>query len=399
MTAYYWFIICETIRHFRKNNGTLLASALTYQGLLSFIPFLLLIFLLLGKYIMSSDVVFLNFKKTISLFLPYSQDIIIKEARKLYIAEDHWSIASIAVCVWFTFPLVNGLKTLFSSVFKEKINRSFLRELASDVLSTFILMFLLVFLVLGEVIYIEIIKPIIKDINAYFDLIDVTGNFVLTLSGLILFYYLFIPVKVKLKHIVAGASLTAIAWIALRPSFAFLMHINPQMGFVFGSLKAIFVVFFWVYMYFYVLILGVELTASCSQIRLIAVESLLSLRTSKPGAKALARFTLSLRDGLPIYDKGVQADSFYYVVSGLVSLIEDGQPQVQKMSGDTFGVQEMLCNSTRAKTAVAKSDDVIIFPVHSNEFKALEKINPLIPLMIIKNHLIPVEKNKKSNPL
>ncbi len=363
-----------------------MASALAYQGILSSVPFLLLIFLMLGKYIMSSNIVFLDFKKTVTLFLPYSQDIILQEVKNLYIAEGSWSIAGIVVCVWFIFPLVDTLRTLFCGVFKEKINRPFLVELAANVLSTFILMCLLMFLVIGEIVYIEIIKPLIKDINIPFDLIDITGNFVITLCGLVLFYYVFIPVKVHVKHILAGSTLTAFAWIVLRPSFALLMHINPQMGFIFGSLKAIFIVFFWVYLYFYVFIAGVEFTALLSKIRLITIECFLSGRTD---VAAPAKFTVALNDGQILFDKAAMADCFYYIVSGSISLTVEGQPPVQKIAGDTFGVDEMLMNSLRAKKAVSTSDDTVVFPISQDDLNVLEKINPQVTLMILKQTLIP----------
>lgn len=60
-----------------------------------------------------------------------------------------------------------------------------------------------------------------------------------------------------------------------------------------------------------------------------------------------------------IVNEGDQANSYFIIKSGIVSIEKDGK-EIRKMSaGDSFGEQALFQNSVRGATVVAESDLVV----------------------------------------
>lgn len=64
------------------------------------------------------------------------------------------------------------------------------------------------------------------------------------------------------RKVLTGSIITTFLWGIMRPVFGLFISYNPQYGFTFGSLKAIFVIIVWIYYSFGVLLFGIEVIAN-----------------------------------------------------------------------------------------------------------------------------------------
>ncbi len=236
-------------------------AALAYYGMFASIPLLLLAALLLGRSITSSQAALMGLRRLTYLLVPEFQEIIVKEATSLSRLAMTWGWVGFVSCLSCIFPLVTAIRNVFLTIFGAKRKRTFLIELMRDFVTVILLIVLLIFLVISEIIYDELIIVLLKAVSFPLYIFDFLVNVVISSIGLTVFYYVFIPVKAGFRPIGVTAGLVSIFWGVVSPMLVFFLTLNPKFGIAFGSLKAIFLIFMWVYGVFCVIVLGAECIA------------------------------------------------------------------------------------------------------------------------------------------
>ncbi|MBF0539399.1 MAG: YihY/virulence factor BrkB family protein [Nitrospirae bacterium] len=254
-------IILDSVVSFFRNNYMQLCAALAYYGMFALLPFLLLTALLLGKSITSSQEALKGLHRLTYLLVPEFQDVIFNEVISLSRLSDIWGWVGIVSCLSCIFPLVVTIRNVFLTIFMAQRRRPVLVELLRDFSTAIFLIALLIFLVISQIIYDELIINLFMAISFPLYIVDFLVNLTISAIGMTVFYYVFIPIKTGLKRIFVVAVLVSVLWAVINPTLVFLLKLNPRFGIAFGSLKAVFLIFMWVYISFCVIVLGAELIA------------------------------------------------------------------------------------------------------------------------------------------
>ncbi|MBF0606869.1 MAG: YihY/virulence factor BrkB family protein [Candidatus Magnetobacterium sp. LHC-1] len=254
-------IILDSVVSFFRNNYMQLAAALAYYGMFALLPFLLLTALLLGKSITSSQEALNGLHRLTYQLVPEFQEVIFNEVISLSRLSDIWGWVGILSCLSCILPLVVAIRNVFLTIFMAQRRRPLVLEALRDFSTAIFLIALLIFLVISQIIYDELIIRFFMAISFPLYIVDFLVNLTISSTGMTVLYYAFIPVKVGLKRICAGAVLASVLWAVINPTLVFLLKLNPRFGIAFGSLKAIFLIFMWVYFSFCVIVLGAEFIA------------------------------------------------------------------------------------------------------------------------------------------
>lgn len=249
-------ILWLSVKSFFHNNNTSVAASLAYYSLFAIIPLLLLLFFTLSFFITSSKAVMTRITMLISQFIPYYSDTILKEVYTLSRHKSTWGLLSIVMLLWASMPLMGSLRTAFFNIFKVEERPSFLKTKLFDICVILLTLSILVVVSLFNVT----LKKFLVIYGSTFPYNAVSYG--LTIIVMSLFYLVFSPVKIPFSYILTGSIITTFLWGIIRPVFGLFLSYNPQYGFTFGSLKAIFVVIVWIYYSFSVLLFGTEVIAN-----------------------------------------------------------------------------------------------------------------------------------------
>lgn len=254
-------VLKEALSSFRRENNFQKAAAFAYYGFFALIPLLLLAVYILGHYILSSQAALKAVGEFTSQMFPDAVKIIIQEVSSLSRHKKMWGTITTITLFWSITPLAGALRNAFRRTFNAERNVPFLKEKLLDAAAVLVILVLFIALVLSELFYSMVISKIFSTHNLL-SLATVSASFILTMLLMTVFYYAFLPFKVKTAHLLAGAYTTAILWAIMKPVFSLFMKFNPTYGFTFGSLKAIFILFMWVYYSFAVILFGGEVIAA-----------------------------------------------------------------------------------------------------------------------------------------
>ncbi len=378
-------VFVESIKSFIKNNHIIYSAALAYYGIFASIPMLILAALLLVGYFTSSMGAIDGLKRIISIVLPQQQDIILKEVYTLSNLKGSWGVVGVIACVWSITPLMSTLRVVFANIFKEDNRRPFLIGIAIDVVIVFLFLLILISLVVGEIVYSHLLAVIFNHIPFVYQIIGLSTNLLISIVALIAFFYVLIPVRTGFWNIFAGVLVTSLLWSVVKPTFAYFVVANPHFGFAFGSLKAILVIILWVYMSFFILLIGVEFTANMHRKGIVSLKYLIETHPSgKIHNDMLYKYARSYRADTVIFQSGDTAGEMYYILGGAVQITENGHIISELKEGHIFGETGMLLHSNRTKTAAAVSDNTILLPINSEDFDALSKSDPQMVLLLLK---------------
>lgn len=249
-------VFWQSIKSFVKNNNSSVAASLAYYSLFALVPLLLLLFFTLSFFITSSRAVMNRITLLISQFIPYYSDTIMKEVFALARHKGVWGLLSMLALLWASMPLMGTLRTAFFDIFKVEERPSFLKTKLLDMSIILMTLSLLVGVSFSNVTFKKFL--ILQGSTVLYDI----TSYCLTAVIMFLFYLVFSPARVSLFYILAGSVVTTFLWSIIRPVFGLFLSYNPQYGFTFGSLKAIFIIIIWIYYSFIVLLFGAEVIAN-----------------------------------------------------------------------------------------------------------------------------------------
>ncbi len=370
---------------FMRNRDLHTAATLAFYGMFALIPLCLVVLFLLSQFFVSSQRASRAIEDLIIQFIPQYYEVILREVFSLAEQKAIGFIGLIPL-LWSLVPLVSMIRTGFINVFKTERNAGFLRDKLIDFLAVLLFLLLFIGLVGGQILYATALgETLAQKSGPLGALNDVFTPLAGTLF-LALFFMVFSPVRLEWWNILVSAIFTAGLWSVIRPLFVAFLQYNPNYGFAFGSLKAVFVLVVWIYYTFAVILFGTELLANIRRREALLLSRFFEDR--KSGAAPLptvpSRFIRSHEPGEIIFEENSAGREMFYVLSGSVRILKKGVLLREMNAGDYFGEMAMLIQAPRTAAAVASAPDTRLVVISESNLETILRENPKIVVSFLK---------------
>lgn len=347
-----WLVLREAFVGFEHNDDFRHASSLAYYTALALLPALLLLTYVLGIGLGASQSALQRMTDLVSDVIPQYSEVILREVSTVYRHKGTAGILTLLVLLWSISPLVGSLRSIVDSIFRVRPHRSPWTTKLLDLLTV-----MLAILGLAAISATSVSLEILRRHAPGFTLLRWTGQILpslMTVALLLCVYAVFVP-RMRFYKLLLGAITTALFWNLLRPSFHFLLTVNPHFGFAFGSFKSVFVVVIWLYYSLAVLLLGAEMIAALHRKDTVIIKSLMQGRRGL-GQLGRKRFLRQVSRGESFFLEGEAGAEMYHILTGSVS-IRKGEVEIAVIGpGKFFGEMTFLLGSHRSATAVARED-------------------------------------------
>ena len=383
------FIAAQALKAYGANKGLETAATLAFYGFLSLMPLLLLLFWLFSLVLRSSDAVLRAMADlTAQLFPAFNQDIL---ADVMALSQSKaWGVVGIVALVWSMTPFAAALRTAMARIFRTEIRMGILKAKALNVAA--VLGMLVTFVGLAGWKIFLMVKPLAERLPLPAGLAEalaVGAPFLITVAVLAFFYLAFAPIRLRHAQLLTGALVTAALLIVIRPLFGWFLRVNPDYGYAFGSLKAIFLLLIWVYYTFAAVLLGAEAMAAMRRKEALLLRGLFApVRPGGPRADVspvlLEQFTRQLAPGAVLFGEGAAGAEMYYVLEGAIALTKGGRSLKTMGPGDFFGEMSMLLATARTAAAAAGPAGARLVTITQDNFDTILRENPGIVQGILK---------------
>lgn len=368
-------VVTESVRSFAANRGLESAATLAYYGFLSLMPLVLLAIFVLGLVLRSSEQSVIALSATLTEWFPAFNPELLGELQTLA-ARKVWGVVSVVVLVWSITPFAAAARSAILRVFKTERRLHVVKAKLKDLSAVLVLLLLFLAMVL-----LKMLVPAAATHRFGGPVLP----FLLTLGALSFVYRVFSPVPLAAREWLAGAAVATVLLAVMRPAFGLLLRFNPEFGYAFGSLKAIFLLIVWVYYTFAVLLFGAEVAANTRRREALVVRGLLlEGRVADTRSPLLERYVRRLEEGAWLFREGDEGHDLYVVVRGAVRLVRGGQELKVARPGDYFGEMSMLLDATRSAGACATESGTEVIAVSAANFDLLLRENPELVRRMLK---------------
>ena len=249
------------------------AASIAYYSLLSLLPFLLLIFWLLGLITASPE----DHARAVGFILrhfPARFEFLVRQLDAFRASGLRMGVLGTLVLMWAALGVFGAVSTAVNHAWGVEKQRSYLKhKLVSFVMMVAAGTMLLVVLVLmtaSEVVAASALAHVVERFPA----LDALRGFgvrygvmlLLILAVGLVFYY--VPnAKVRFRDVWIGALLTALLWRAAFLGFSWYVRDLSRFSVIHGSLATVVVFLIWIYISAVILLYGVEFTAAYGRLR------------------------------------------------------------------------------------------------------------------------------------
>lgn len=265
-------ILFKSFVDYFRDDGPMLAGAISCFFMLAFIPFFIFIVSIFG-YVLGQNSDFYHFfmSRVVSLFPKVTQQI----TRELHSIVLYREIGIVTLLIYglFSYQLYVSLETAVHQIFKVKIKRSLIFSILLALLTVTLLVSftILSFGATG-------ILSLLEDLRKYFPGLKIgvatafLSRFVIPPFLVFLFsaaLYMLLPrKKIRLRHALWGGVFTAVFLEAAKHVFTFYMAVKiSQLGAIYGSLTAIITFLMWLFYSSSIFLIGAELVRNLGNSR------------------------------------------------------------------------------------------------------------------------------------
>ncbi len=381
------FVLRETIAGFLRHNVFGMSASLSFYALFALIPLILLIFFLLSQFVFSSDYAIVKLAILTGNLVPDFSNKIMMEVYSASQAKAAWGALGLFVLLWTITPLASAMRSAFYTIATMVEAPSYFKRKFKDVLSVLgILLLFFLFTFAGF-----IIEQAVRFLATYFPAMQfsIVGSFstmLLTTLLIVIFYKAFFPLRVAFVHLILGACLTALLWLAMRPAFGLFLSINQNYGAVFGSMKAMFVSITWLYLNFAVFLLGTELISTLRKQDVLLLKGLFDDMPNKDNYidALMSRYGLVLQQGEYVFERGNTERNLYYLAEGNINLVTNGTTERELKVGDYFGELAMLTKQPTTTDAIVSSDKARVIVIYAENIDTMLADDPKIAMQLLK---------------
>lgn len=378
------FVLRQALQSFKRHNGFGISASLSFYAMFALIPMALLIFFLLSHFVVSSGHAVVKLTTLISHLVPkYSHRIMIE----VYNISRHgdgavWGVFGMMALLWVSTPLAGALRNTFFTIAGVFEERTFLHRNVEDVLGVLGILALF-FLFSFSGLMLEKLTIGFRQHVWLSTILQWTGSLCVTTLLITLLSRIFYPGAIKWRHLLAGALVTAALWSLMRPAFSLFLLLNHSYGVVFGGMKNLFISIGWLYFCFAVLVLGIEVMNSLHRREVLLLRGLFTAAPTdqeRYHQKLMKQFGKSLKRGQAIFRKGESSRDMYYILSGEVSIFQDGKLLKKLGSGDYFGEMSFLTEEVRNADAYAEAENTRIVVITQDNMETILMEEPRISL-------------------
>ncbi len=383
LVKYAAFILRESVKSFLANSDFQKAATLAYYCFLAFLPLCLLVVVLLGALLSSSDIALVNLQAMLERTFPLAAGPLLKELNAV-IRNRTWGLLGFLALFWCIMPLAGALRNALSELFKAERKMPFWKSKLKEISGVLVLVALFSILSVAG-----FIRPFPEAWLLRFPLLRralMTVFFLaLSMGSLCVFFRILAPVKPGAGAMAAGAVVTTLLLAMVEPFFGIMLRINPNYGFTFGSLKGVFLMLVWVYYSFAALLFGMEVMANIRRREALLFKSLLARPAKALKSKSLLHAFVSSRNlDETIFREGDAAGDMFYIISGRVSLFKGDRLLRTLGPGEHFGEMAMLIDTPRTATARAAARETMLAAIARPHFEIVMAENPGIAASILR---------------
>lgn len=365
-----WVVLVEAISGFIRNDDFRQASSLAYCATLALIPALLLLTYLLGLVVGSSAKAMQRTSEFVGEVIPRFGDVILHEVSVLNRHAKGRGILNLLVLLWSLMPLVGSLRSIVDTIFKAEPRRSIWITKGRDVL-TALLFILGAAAVAGMGVFLKFLKTLSLEVVPGW--LGFAVPFAMTTLLLLGLLAVFTP-RMKRRHLLVGALVTAGLWFLMRPAFTLFLVQNPGYGVTFGSFKSIFIIIIWIYYAQVALLFGVEVMAALHRDETVLIKRLMEGRRGLP-LFGRQRYVLQVPAGNVLFTEGESGGEMFHLLRGAVSIRKGARELARLGPGQFFGEMSFLLDQPRSATAVALEPCECII-IHQQNIDALMREYP-----------------------
>ena len=349
-----------------------LCATTSFYFLFTLIPFIILIFLLLSKWVSNSDIIFNELQNITSNLLPEMSEKIMLQVKKFTDSSKGLGWFWFFILFWAASPLANSLRKNFLIIFNKKIKRKFYVNKFIDI----IILLLVIFLFF---IYIFISKYLVELAGLFHTLIPVSEKSVVLILfssvSLIMFIAIFFKImtpekKLPQSLLLIGAAASCIVWIFLHEMFDLIMSMSQSYGIFYGSMRNLFISLIWLFLNVAGFLIGIELIAFIFNLEVYKFRSLF-LHPSKSLLKIFFQSHIirhQKKEVLFSYDS--PSTSVYFIVDGQIKTTINGNERLFH-NNQYFGELSVINNTKRLGEAIVVSDWAKIIKIPNSTFKKL----------------------------
>ena len=391
-----FFITRETFSAFNLHGGLNLSASLSFYAMFAMIPMSLMMFFILSAMVVSSNHAVIDLALITGSFEPKLSSRIMLEVYQ--VAEHKAALGALGsfALFWFTIPLASALRTAFYNIFAIAEPPSFLRKSITDLLAVIGILFVFFLFTFADLMFGKVLHLFHFSLK-HLIIFESISTLIIISALLTIFYRLFFPIKTSIRYILIGAVVTTCLWMLMRPIFTEVFSASHSYGAVFGGMKNIFVSLAWLYYTFAIFLLGTELIATLHKQDILLLRGLFSESERNNTAfinKLISLYGISYKKNDYIFKDGEEGQHLYYVVSGKIDLIRNGNIMRHLSEGDYFGEMAMLSDPLRIADALVISTNAEVIAISADHMQALVLNEPKVAMRFL-NHLALQLKNSR----
>jgi len=264
-----WRALVEVV----NSNDVTHAASIAYYALLSFFPFLLLIFSILGSITDDENdrIAVLTF---VFRYFPTQLDFVNNQLLAFRDTRVELGVAGALALIWASLGVFGAVTSGVNEAWGVERQRSFWKHRMVSFLmlvaagGVMIIGLLLVGAV--EVAQASSFGVMLARFGWLGVLQTLTADYlatILLIVGVGLVYYFIPNAKIRFRDVWVGAALTGVLWRLALDGFSWYIGANTSMRMIHGSIAAVVVFLFWVYISSIILMYGVEFTAAYARLR------------------------------------------------------------------------------------------------------------------------------------
>lgn len=359
-------VLKASVRSFGANRNLESAATLGFYGFLSLMPMLLLSIIVLRHALQSSERAASGLARVLEDIFPAFNLNLLNDLGAIS-GGGALSLVGMLLLLWSMTPLSGALRTALARMFVMPVQRPFLTSKLLDMAA--VLSFLLLFFALVFIKLFAHTMPLA---------LHAVLPFSLTVLFIGLFFRVFAPVRLSWRQWLLGAVCVTVLWTVMRNVFVVFLQYNPNYGYAFGSLKAMFLLIVWVYYSFAALLFGAEIMANTYRRDALLLKGLLQPGPGGAGATGLLKkFERQLTDGEVLLREGDAGREMYVILDGRIRISKDGRELVTLGPGQYLGEMSLLNGAPRTATATADGPARLAEITQAN-FDLLVRENPVL---------------------
>lgn len=280
-------------------------------------------------------------------------------------------------------PFAGAFRNAIVDIFKGTRRPAFWLAKLVDLVVVLSLLVLFLLLIISRILLIALpieLTQMVKGLHAMF-------AWLLSAAVIVAAYKIFAPVHLRWREAAAGAFTAALLMSVIRPLFGLLIEFNPNFGYAFGSLKAVFLLLVWAYYTFAVLLFGAEFAANMRRREAVLLRGFLADTSSIPRAsrRLLAPFLRHPENEEILFREGDEGGEMYFVRSGAVRLSRANLELSVFRAGDYFGEMSMLLGARRSATATVVEPETELVAISERNMDMILQENPAIVQRLLRD--------------